>query len=52
MSVKLNLLPHGGKGLQTLWIHWLAFSSTRKIARELPPKRPLPAPKQKESALN
>lgn len=52
MSVKLNLLPRGEKGLQTFWIHWLAFSCIRKIAKELPPKRPLLAPKQKEFVLN
>ncbi|MFE3493252.1 hypothetical protein [Streptomyces sp. NPDC059175] len=52
MGVKLNLLLRGGKGLQTLWMHWPAFSYIRKIARELPPKRLLLAPKQKESVLN
>ncbi|MFK0211132.1 hypothetical protein [Streptomyces sp. NPDC090298] len=50
--MKLNLLPRGGKGLLTLWTRWPAFSSIRKIVRELPPKRPLLVPNQKEFVLN
>ncbi|MEU3049639.1 hypothetical protein ABZ705_24540 [Streptomyces sp. NPDC006984] len=48
MSVKPNHLLHGGKESQTRWIRWLVFCSIRKIARGLPPNRPLLALKPKE----